>query len=150
MEPVVLKRVLPCSKRQLFDAWSKASIMSQWFFAHQNCTTPSTVNNSFTVGGDYEVIMHMETGDHRHYGTYRAIDRFNHIAFTWNSHIVKASLVDLDFRALSPNRTELTLTHSQFPGEDVRAMHAAGWEGCLGNLVRFVEEQIGSEHEVPM
>ncbi len=142
MEPVVLKRVLPCSKRQLFDAWSKASVMSQWFFAQQNRTAPSTVRNSFTVGGDYEVIMHMEVGDHRHYGTYRAIDRFNHIAFTWNSHIVKDSLVVLDFRELSPNRTELTLTHSLFPDDDVRAMHAAGWEGCLGNLIRFVDDQL--------
>ena len=139
MEPLVIKRVLPCGKRQLFDAWSQASVMSQWFFAQQNCKLPSTVNNSFTVGGDYEVIMHMETGDHRHYGTYRVISRYSHIAFTWNSHIVKDSLVELDFRELSTNRTEMTLTHTLFPDDDVRSMHAAGWEGCLGNLIRLLD-----------
>jgi hypothetical protein len=31
MDPVVMKRVLPCNKRQLFDAWSKASVMTTQF-----------------------------------------------------------------------------------------------------------------------
>ncbi|HNP34322.1 MAG TPA: SRPBCC domain-containing protein [Woeseiaceae bacterium] len=137
MDPVVIKRVLPCSKRQLFDAWSKASIMAQWFFASQEPVAPSTVNTSFTVGGNYEVIMHMQTGDYRHYGTYRAITRFSHISFTWNSHIVQNSLVELDFIELSVNRTELRLTHTQFPSDDVRSKHVSGWEACLGNLVQY-------------
>ncbi len=141
MDPVVTKRTLPCSKRQLFDAWSKPSIMTQWFFASQQPVAPSTVNNSFTVGGNYEVIMHMKTGEHRHHGTYRAIERYHHIAFTWNSNIVRDSLVKLDFRELSPNRTELTLTHTQFPSDDVRSSHAAGWAGCLDNLVRYFDEK---------
>lgn len=140
MEPVVAKRILPCSKRQLFEAWSKPSIMTQWFFAAHDPVEPSTVNNSFTVGGTYEVIMHMETGDHRHHGVYRAIKRYHHIAFTWNSHIVRDSLVELDFRELSPNRTELTLTHTQFPSEEVRSLHAAGWAGCLENLERYFSD----------
>jgi uncharacterized protein YndB with AHSA1/START domain len=136
MDPVLIKRVLPCSKRQLFDAWSKPSIMTQWFYASQKPVAPSTVNNSFTVGGNYEVIMHMETGDYRHYGSYLAIRRYSHIAFTWNSHIVQDSRVELDFRELSPNRTELRLTHTQFPDAEVRGKHISGWEGCLGNLLR--------------
>jgi uncharacterized protein YndB with AHSA1/START domain len=138
----VTKRVLPCNKRQLFDAWSKPSIMTQWFFATQKPVAPSTVNNSFTVGGNYEVIMHMQTGDYRHFGTYVAINRYSHIAFTWNSHIVKDSLVELHFRELSPNRTELRLTHTQFPDEDVRSKHVAGWQRCLDNLERHFHGDI--------
>lgn len=137
MDPVVIKRVLPCSKRQLFDAWSKPSVMMQWFFKAQQPSELSTVNNSFTVGGSFEVIMHMQSGDYRHHGDYRTISRYNHIAFTWNSHIVQSSLVELDFRELSPNRTELTLTHTLFPSEEVRGKHVVGWNGCLDNLVLF-------------
>jgi uncharacterized protein YndB with AHSA1/START domain len=141
MNPVVTKRVLPCSKQQLFDAWSKPSIMTQWFYASQKPVAPSTVNNSFTVGGNYEVIMHLETGDYRHHGTYRAIRRYSHIAFTWNSHLVQDSLVELDFHELSPNRTELKLTHTQFPDEDVRSKHVAGWDRCLASLLRYFEKK---------
>jgi uncharacterized protein YndB with AHSA1/START domain len=134
MDPVVIKRVLPCSKRQLFDAWSQPALLSRWLFASQQPTAKSTVQSSFTVGGHYEVIMHLPTGDYRHYGVYRAIERYHHIAFSWNSHIVEDSLVELHFREMSPNRCELTLTHSQFPSEEVRTKHNDGWQRCLQNL----------------
>lgn len=139
MDPVVIKRVLPCSKRQLFEAWSKPSLMRKWFFASQQPCAPSTITNSFTVGGNYEVIMHLQTGDYRHYGDYQAIQRYNHIAFTWNSHLVRDSLVELDFRELSPNRTELTLTHTRFPNDEVRGKHISGWTGCLKNLELLID-----------
>ncbi|PCC99986.1 hypothetical protein EAO82_05875 [Halopseudomonas pelagia] len=138
MDPVVIKRVLPCGKRQLFDAWSKPSLMMKWFFASQKLNSSSTVHNSFTVGGRFEVIMHLETGDYLHHGDYRAIHRYHHIAFTWNSHIVQDSLVELDFKQLSPNRTELTLTHTQFPTDEVRGKHVGGWNGCLDNLELYL------------
>lgn len=142
MDPVVIKRVLPCSKRQLFDAWSKPSMMMKWFFSSQQPGSASTVKSSFTVGGSFELIMHLPTGDYRHYGDYQAIHRYNHIAFTWNSHIVRDTLVELDFRELSPNRTELTLTHTQFPNDEVRGRHIVGWTGCLDNLELLIEKKI--------
>lgn len=139
MDPIVIKRTLPCNKRQLFDAWSKPSLMMKWFFTVHETDTPCTVNNSFTVGGSFEVIMHLESSDYRHYGDYRAIDRYYRIAFTWNSHLIRDSLVELDFRELSPNRTELTLTHTQFPDEEIRSKHEWGWGGCLDHLELFFE-----------
>ena len=139
MDPIVIKRVLPCSKRQLFDAWSQPALMMKWFFTVKD--TSSTVKNSFTVGGEFEVIMHMDSVNYRHYGHYHAIERYYHIAFTWNSHLIRDSLVELDFKELSPNRTELTLTHQQFPTEDVRSKHAWGWGGCLDNLAAYFTKQ---------
>jgi uncharacterized protein YndB with AHSA1/START domain len=132
--PVVIKRILPCTKRQLFEAWSKPALMVRWHIASQQPKAPSTVNNSFTVGGAFEVVMHLQTGDYRHYGEYQAIERYSHIAFSWSSHIVQNSLVALDFKELSPNRTLLTLTHSQLPDEAVRGKHTEGWTRCLQNL----------------
>lgn len=139
MDPVVIKRIFPCSKRELFDAWSRPSLLARWFFASQEPRQPSTVTANFTVGGHYEVIMHHATGDFRHHGEYRAINRYHHIAFSWNSHLVENSLVTLDFRELSPNRTELTLTHTQFPDAEVRGKHVDGWTRCLDNLQRLLE-----------
>ena len=134
MEPVVIKRVLPCSKRRLFELWSQPALVARWFFASQQPRRPSTFVNSFTVGGQYELVMHLESGDFRHHGEYCEINRYNHISFTWNSHIVQDSLVALDFRELSPNRTEMTLTHSRFPDDDIRARHEGGWSRCFDNL----------------
>lgn len=141
MEPVVIKRVFPSNKRRLFEAWSKPSLVAQWFFASQQPRKQSTFDNSFTVGGHYELVMHLETGDYRMYGEYQAIHRYYHIAFTWNSHIIENSLVVLDFREISPNRTEMTLTQTQFPNEEVRQSHVNGWAGCIESLQRFIERE---------
>ncbi|WP_020401417.1 SRPBCC family protein [Kordiimonas gwangyangensis] len=141
MEPLVIKKVMPCSKRQLFDAWAKPSVMARWFFASQTPVKDSTVRNSFTVGGSYSLTMHLQTGDYTMSGEYVEINRYTRITFTWSSHIIEGSLVQLDFRELSPNRTEMTLTQTRFPSDEVRASHDQGWNGCLSSLERFLERE---------
>lgn len=148
LQPLVIKRILPCSKRQLFDVWSKPELMTRWLFASQQPKAPSSVSNSFTMGGAFEVVMHLEHGDYRHYGEYKAIQRYSHIAFSWNSHIVQNSMVELDFKELSPNRTLLTLTHSQFPDEAIRAKHTEGWMRCLQNLEPLLLQLAKAEDQV--
>jgi Uncharacterized conserved protein len=142
MDPVVIKRVFPCNKRQLFEAWTKPSVIAKWFFSSQEPLKQSSFSNTFTVGGRYELIMHLQTGEYRMHGEYRHINRYNNITFTWNSHIVENSLVELDFRELSPNRTEMTLTHSQFTDHDTRLRHVEGWGRCLANLELFISQAI--------
>lgn len=141
MTPLVIKRVMPCSKRQLFDAWAKPTVMSRWFFASQTPVKNSTVRSSFTVGGSYSMTMHLKTGDYTMSGEYTEINRYNRITFTWSSHIIENSLVQLDFRELSPNRTEMVLTQTRFPSAEVRASHDQGWSGCLDSLERFVARE---------
>lgn len=140
VDPLVLKRVMPCGKRRLFEAWSKPAIMSAWFFADQKPRKPSTVRSSFTVGGKWELTMHLENAEPHMHGEYREINRYSRIVFTWNSHIATDSIVELDFRELSPNRTELTLTHAHFPNADSRANHNSGWNLCLDSLERYLAE----------
>ncbi len=139
-EPVVIKRVFPCSKRRLFDAWSQPDLMAQWFYAGTEKRKNSTVKNSFTVGGTYELTMHgPENVDHVMFGTYKQIVRYTHISFSWTSPMATDSLVELEFRELSANRCEMTLTHSCFPSEDSRNAHNGGWTACLENLESFIQ-----------
>jgi uncharacterized protein YndB with AHSA1/START domain len=133
-DDLVIKRVFNCPKRTLFDAWSQPSLMSKWLFARREDFQESTVSNSFSVGGKYSITMHMPSSDVRLFGEYTEINRYNRIAFTWSSPVISNSRVGLDFRALSVNRTELTLTHALFPSEEIRAQHNLGWDACLDNL----------------
>ena len=135
---VEIKRMFPCSKRTLFDAWSKPSVMAIWFFAAQNRLKNSTVTNSFTVGGKYALTMHMPNSDVHMHGEYKVINRYNEICFSWNSHIANESLVELSFKELSANRSELTLRHSQFPSQESRDQHGQGWVGCLDSLAVYL------------
>ncbi len=133
-DDLIIKRVFKCPKRTLFDAWSTPSIMAKWFFASRDPFRESTVTNSFAVGGAYSVSMHMADTDAHLFGNYTEITRYSRIAFTFNSPAVTDSHIVLDFRDISPNRSELTLTQSLFPSDDVRNSHDRGWNVCFEYL----------------
>lgn len=135
-----IRRTFKCSKRELFDAWSKPGIMSRWFFADSNRCRDSEVEVDFRVNGGYALTMFFEDGDSAHiHGVYKEISRYSFIAFSWNSMHSTDSLVELQFRELSPNRTELKLCHKLLPDEASRDLHGHGWTMCLANLTTFIE-----------
>lgn len=138
-DELVIKRTFSCSKRTLFDAWSQAGLMSKWFFASPTKIKDSSIVSQFHVGGEWSVTMYFEDGsDSSIYGQYKEINRYSKIAFSWNSTIASDSLVELFFKELSINRSELKLVHSIFPSEESRKMHNQGWQGCLANLEIFL------------
>jgi len=142
IEDLVIKRVFKCSKRSLFDAWSRAEIMSRWFFAAPSKVKDSEVESDFRVGGNWSVIMFFESGDQAHlHGVYEYINRYSEITFTWNSSIATNAKVSLFIKELSPNRCELKLRHSHFASDENRSMHNNGWEACLANLDRYLSYQ---------
>jgi len=133
-DELVIRRTFNCSKRTLFDAWSKPTIMAKWLFARREDFCESTVTNSFTVGGEYKIIMHLPNADVELFGEYTAINRYNQITFTWSSPAISNSLVDLGFRERSANRTDFTLTQTLFPSAEIRNQHGEGWIAALDNL----------------
>ncbi len=137
-DDLVITRNFNCPKRTLFDAWSQPSIMAKWLFARREDFCESTVTSSFTVGGKYTIIMHMPSNDVQLFGEYTSITRYSQIAFTWSSPVINNSRVDLTFKELSTNRTELILTQSLFPSEEIRAQHGEGWLACFDNLEKRV------------
>ncbi len=141
-----IKRKFKCSKRQLFDAWSKPSNLSRWFFADSNRCKDSEVDVDFRINGAYSVVMYFEDGDSsRIHGIYTEIIRYTTIAFTWNSVNAIDSEVKLHIRELSPNRCELKLIHSLLPDESSHALHSNGWELCLANLLAFVDAEFSQD-----
>ncbi len=147
-DQLVIKRVFNCSKRALFDAWSQGSLMSRWFFAASEKVKDSKVDCQFNVGGQWSVTMYFEDGsDATLNGVYKTINRYSEIAFSWNSSIAMDALVQLSFKELSANRTELKLVHSQLPSEESLRMHNQGWDACLANLEAFVKQNLSPADE---
>lgn len=145
-DELVIKKVFNCSKRQLFDAWSNANIMAKWFFAESKKFKDSSVESNFTVNGHFSVTMYFENGtDSKINGQYKDILRYSFISFSWNSSITTDSLVKLNFREISPNRSELKLVHSLFPSEESRKMHNQGWNACLANLEVYCDSILSSQ-----
>jgi len=135
---LVLKRIFSLSKRELFDAWSKPDIMCRWFYGSNSEQASCSIENSFVTNGSYKLVMHFETNDFEIHGKYLEINRYNLIVFTWNNALVSETQVSLAFKELSPNRTELTLTHEFLPSTALRDNHIEGWTICFDNLEKNV------------
>jgi len=139
-DELIIKKTFNCSKRELFDAWSNANTMAKWFFAASEKFKDSSVESSFKINGHFSVTMYFENGtDSKIDGQYKEIVRYSFIEFSWNSAIATDSLVKLNFREISANRTELKLVHSLFPSDESRKMHNQGWNACLANLEKFCD-----------
>lgn len=134
---IVVKRVFNLSKRELFDAWSKPAIMSRWLFASTAYAPNCSVENSFVIQGSYKLVMHFDANDIHIHGKYLTINRYNLIVFTWNNAFVSNTQVTLEFKELSPNRTELTLTHALLPDQAACDAHFDGWNKCFDNLEKI-------------
>ena len=136
---VVVRKVFEADRDTLFRAFSDPEIMRRWFFAGEEGWS-ADVTSDFRVGGHYRIDMHKPDGSTcSHQGEYREIDPPHKLIFTWNSDFVEGTEVTVEFRE-AVNGTEVILTHEFLPDEEQREGHRGGWNGCLRNLERALQE----------
>lgn len=136
--PLVIRKRFNASREQVFEAWSNPEIMKLWFKPDAQWQTVSS--NSFKVGGSYKHAMIAEDGTaYNHVGEYKEIIPPKKIVFTWNSEIVKDTLVIVELKEID-GQTELTLTHDLFLTEEEKERHHQGWDGCLQTLLHHFNQ----------
>ena len=135
---IVVRRSIPATVDELFDAWLDAESLAQWMLPgdHQR----NTVSVDARVGGAYDIVMHHQNGDKRHYGVYRVIERNRKLVFTWHSDATHhtETLVTVEFLAAS-DRTEIVLTHERLPDHEAGLAHTRGWTRGLELLEGFLK-----------
>lgn len=141
-ERLVVKRRFKAPVEKLYAAWTDAEQMKRWF-APGDMSVPSA-EADVVIGGRYRVQMSESGGEcqfHTTTGVYRDVVPNKRLVFTWQWEGTELeTVVTLEFKSLSANETELTLIHEGFDSEDTRDKHAQGWEGCLANLEKFVDQ----------
>ena len=140
-----LSRRFSAPRERVFDAWTNEEVLRQWWAAQQHWET-AAAEVDLRPGGRYRLSMRdPESGDvHTVGGEYKEVSRPERLAYTWtwetNSDAMRGSddtLVVVEF-VDDGDGTEVVLTHSGFADEQIRDMHAHGWNGCLDNLERRV------------
>jgi uncharacterized protein YndB with AHSA1/START domain len=126
---VVVRRTIAASAEDLFDAWLDPEAMVQWM--RPGSVRHTEVRVEPRVGGDYEIVMQMDSGTVVHSGVYRVIDRPRRLVFTWMSGPTenRETLVTVDFVRVD-KRTEVIVTHEQLP-ESAMPSHRNGWTSSL-------------------
>jgi uncharacterized protein YndB with AHSA1/START domain len=119
---------------RVFSAWTDAAVLRRWF-APGDMRVPEAIAD-VRPGGRYRIVMEQADGQqHIVTGEFRDVIPNERLAFTWQWEGSEAvTLVEIVFRAIDANHTELNLVHTQFGTTDARDKHGQGWRGCLVNL----------------
>ena len=135
---IVVRRTIPATVDELFDAWLDPESLAQWM--RPGAALHCTVSVDARVGGAYEVVMNYENGPKRHYGEYRVIERNKKLVFTWYSDATHhaETLVTVEFNVASAG-TEIVLTHEHMPDHESGLKHTKGWTMALELLENLLK-----------
>ncbi len=139
-----LSRRFTVSVERLFAAWADPEQACQWM-------GPKTVSCrvdrwDFFEGGHYEIVLvSSENKEHGSRGVFGTIDPPNRLTMSWTwQHEGQMqgleTVLDLKFVATDDGGSELQLTHSTLPNDEMAEAHADGWQGALECLKEFLAE----------
>ncbi len=133
---LVIKKELDASPEDVYAAWCKPELLMHWSFPYQDWK--STTKNDFKVGGEYtHIVTDLDGALHTHSGKYLDIINNKKIVLTWNVADMQDTLITVLFQGKN-GKTEITLTHENFPDPELRKRYLEAWNGCLENLEKFL------------
>jgi uncharacterized protein YndB with AHSA1/START domain len=129
---VVVRRTIAAPPKKLFDAWLDPIALTTWMRPGTIRSTQAQIDAR--VGGEYQIVMQAESGEVRHSGIYKLIDRPRKLVFTWISAPTenRETLVTVDFLPVGSG-TEVVVTHERLP-ESALPSHSRGWTSGLAHL----------------
>jgi uncharacterized protein YndB with AHSA1/START domain len=136
-EVVVVRRVIPVPREEVFAAWLDPAGMAEWM-RPGNCTR-ATVEIDPRVGGRFRIVMLHSGNDVEHWGEYLAIEPPSRLSFTWFSvHTDRQPTIVTIELAERGGGTELTLTHRNLPAAQIEP-HRKGWTDIVRTLGEWLE-----------
>lgn len=129
-----LSMELPVAREAVFDAWTIADQLVQWF--------PGYAEMTVTEGGEYR--FGWDGWDGEWAGTYLEVARPERLVFTWQPPAsafpegAYETTVTLTFEEVGDGLTRLVLEHGGFQGGPEMDSHLEAWRGYLYNLRAFL------------
>jgi uncharacterized protein YndB with AHSA1/START domain len=132
-QTVTIRKLLPASCEEVFDAWLDAEGMRQWM--HPGPVTSCEVTLEPRVGGHFRILMRAPDAEYLSTGELRVLDRPSKLEFTWVSSRwnYEETLVTVDLHRREAH-CELVLTHERFPHEHSAPELQEGWAKILEEL----------------
>jgi len=134
-----IKREFKAPIEAVFQAWTSADKVSQWFAPSSDFTVKVPLMDA-QVGGQYRIEMTNPDGEtFTAIGEYLEVSEPDKLVFTWSWEGGDSGmLVTLDFSSQN-GKTGMMLTHEQFPDAGSRDHHNEGWTGCLDRLGGYLD-----------
>lgn len=138
---LVIRRTFNAPRERVFDAWTNAEALRQWFMPEG--TTIKDAEVDARLGGTYKITaIHKEMGELVVFGTYKEFTRPERLQCSWTwEEDDKAdeheTLLTIDFNALG-EKTEMVLTHSNLRNQESRDNHEHGWTSTFSSLEKYL------------
>jgi uncharacterized protein YndB with AHSA1/START domain len=142
---VVVRRVLPASREQVFAAWTDAESMRDWMCPSDRHTAEAWLDPR--VGGAYRIVMRDGAGTYEHTGEYLVVEPPSRLVFTWIAASTghRPTIVTVELSP-HPRGCELVLTHERLPEGTVTDRYRGGWGHIAERLAaHFVERRTAEE-----
>lgn len=144
--PLVVRRTITAPRKRIFQSFSRADLLSQWFTPTKEITL-DILAFDFAPGARFRLRYTMPDGRRPVVGgVYERIDEPEQIVMSW---IWEAPdpLADVPMRVTfrfieQAGATEIIITHEHLPSDQACTIHANGWEASLDRLEQFLD---GSE-----
>ena len=132
-QTVTIRRILPASCEEVFDAWLDAEGMREWMCP--GLVTNCEVELEARVGGHFRIVMMTPDAQFVNTGEFRVLDRPAKLQFTWVSSrwAHQETLVTVELHRHEAH-CELVLTHERFPLEHSAGQLVKGWTDILEKL----------------
>lgn len=129
---------------RLFAAWTDPEQACQWMGPRNvGCRIDRW---ELQEGGNYEIVLlSPENKEHAAHGVFGLIDPPNRLTMSWTwQHEGDMQGVEtflgLKFIATADGASELQLTHTMLPNDEMADAHAGGWQGALECLDEYLAE----------
>lgn len=145
-QPVLVRHVVKANREKVFNAFSNAEALSQWFSPSPDIAI-EFLAFKFSENEGFRLRYSMPDGTHPVVsGTYRQIIPSKTIIFSWiweppDPHANIQTEVQILLRKAGEG-TEIILTHDQLPTEDACIRHSNGWTETLARLAIFLTSNI--------
>jgi uncharacterized protein YndB with AHSA1/START domain len=120
---VTVPRRIDASPEEVFDAWADPELFRRWFQPRRAILRKAAVDELWYWEADHAGRLWA------HYCRYVRVERPRLLEFTWMSEATRGleSLVTLE---MTPSRgaTELVLTHTGLPDDEMGRGHEPGWK----------------------
>jgi uncharacterized protein YndB with AHSA1/START domain len=136
---ITIVRTFAASVEEVFAAWTDPALMQQWL-APETCSVLE-VSADHRPGGRHRLVVADPNGNqHVVTGEYREVISGQRLVQTWDAHGLDPAVdpyptvLTLDFRALGPSSTEITLRQDQLVTIVDREGNREGWRQCFNKL----------------
>jgi len=131
---ITVPRRFEASPEQVFDAWAEPDLFERRFEPHRALFRKAAVDELWYWEADHLGRLWA------HYCRYVRVERPRRLEFTWMSEATKGleSRVTIE---LTPSRggTDLVLTHSGIPNDELGRSHEEGWKHITDALAEKIK-----------